>query len=131
MEVSCEHGNNASGSKKYWEILESLATGGFLRRAQLHAVSLLCRSRGYGNRCRTLIAGRAGGPLFLRPHPQMRSSNSEIQSSANRCQRGTYSPCHCVYPSAVEINRPSVPWCSAATHTPQKIPFLSHVSREC
>jgi hypothetical protein len=36
VEGSCEHGNEPSGSVKYWEILEfSCIVGGFSRRAQL------------------------------------------------------------------------------------------------
>jgi hypothetical protein len=38
---SCEQGNELSSSIKFWEVLESCATDGFSRRAELHGVSWL------------------------------------------------------------------------------------------
>jgi hypothetical protein len=38
MEVSCEHGNETSGSTKYWEILEWLRDWRHLKKDSAHGV---------------------------------------------------------------------------------------------
>jgi hypothetical protein len=42
VEGFCEHGNEPSGSIKYWEVLELFTIGDFSRKAQLHEVSYQC-----------------------------------------------------------------------------------------
>jgi hypothetical protein len=39
VESFCEHGNEPSGSIKYWKFLSACITGSFIRRAQFHEVS--------------------------------------------------------------------------------------------
>jgi hypothetical protein len=46
VEGSCEHGNEPSGSIKFWKFLSSYTTGGFSRRAQLHDVRLHFKANG-------------------------------------------------------------------------------------
>jgi hypothetical protein len=41
VEGCCEHGNELSSSIKFWKVLSSCITGGFLRRAHLHRLSWL------------------------------------------------------------------------------------------
>jgi hypothetical protein len=41
VEESCEHGNELSGSLKYWKILEEVILGGFSRRARVHIIRYL------------------------------------------------------------------------------------------